>query len=1373
MRNLKRVLSLTLASVMLLGMMVVGSSAAAGYDDVADTDNVEAIEVLQAIEVMVGDERGFGPERPVNRAEMAVVMGKLLSLDYNYYSATCPFDDVYDWARGWVGACAANKIVSGRGDGIYDPGSTVTAVEAASMLMRALGYFQYSNDYADGFEVSTVRLGTTIGIFDGVGSSATEPMTRNQVAQMVLNALQSAVVEPDGNTINLTTPDGTVYTGKVNYVSVTSARSFATAISRTQATSVGSQNDGWIVELGERLYDGKLELVNDDLDVFGRPARTWKFNGGEIGTYAKRELIINDGIFTEGVKGRTVYDMLGQTTIRDNDLYTFLDGHDNTITKNDLVRANNSNLAGTGRGVLTEIYLDTDLDKVTIVSINTYLAQATADYNSNSETISLTVYDSFGGITKLVDLEDVPGIASLKKDDWVLVNWADASSAHVNKTVVDMFQPEIMEDTKVTQFSRSDEEESGSYGEVGERVTGITTNGNNYSNNVNAWYKEATLYDYDANALVNKTYTLYLDQYGYFIGAELYSGANQYVFITGYDRPTSNLSVSTAKAGAIFTDGTMAAINVNVKDTNDNITAYLAKYPSRGTPTQYNLWADYDNQGGEPKEEMWYNYTLDGDVYTLTPVNGYTKELNTTALEETINCTNVRLIHDGDRHFGTGRSYGEEESVYITVDDGIVDTHPNAITEVTGVYTGVQNVNLVMNTNEWAHAVYDANNNYIVAAVVFGQAEGVVDNYAYIRSGVKNEKIESDGTHYWDFDAILNGELVTKTIKSKFSNTVSILTPGTVQELVLDADGYVTRIKNIEDSETGGTDKLYNNYDYRNNAASPAIDTYNVYDIDVRSDDFRNASHEQPNGIGITNGRKWSVLTLQGLTLHYDTGSDDIGLDFVRDAKAVVRQVVNNETKWTDNLTVSAAFSILADADNDSTNNKTNLKQFSGRVVAVLNSQGVAEWVFFYDDTPINSTAPDYSTGNNGNDTTLPNWTDLGVSDGTSDDVTVNGVYHKDTQKLYLQFSGLNGIKNSSSAAVAGASQVKLNDVTITERAFALAGSGAAMRTVTADITVDVQQNGVSKVVVLDFATINTNTLLPSSIEVTLADDEAKAPGAGTGVEILAWYVDYKADSDWASANAAYNTKQATVANRDGASIAFTVDLPTGYQNATYQGGTGLANVTMPTFVNVTGRTAYTAALTSAGVVRPVVAIGVDKTKLNIQEDSVLGQESRSDYTEAYNKAGLTIRTDAANKTTTIGGMNKETLENMLTSDIGKAQLALMEGTNQPGYLWVGATYQSPKVNGAYANTVTCKTYKDGATSATPVEIGQGENFNNGILHRWYGVAQLEKSDGAVTGVTTLPAATWKIELEWNFANGLKIAETYYLNREAPVTTTP
>ena len=49
MRNLKRALSLALASVMLMGMMVVGTSAS--YPDVKADDNKEAIDVMQLLKV--------------------------------------------------------------------------------------------------------------------------------------------------------------------------------------------------------------------------------------------------------------------------------------------------------------------------------------------------------------------------------------------------------------------------------------------------------------------------------------------------------------------------------------------------------------------------------------------------------------------------------------------------------------------------------------------------------------------------------------------------------------------------------------------------------------------------------------------------------------------------------------------------------------------------------------------------------------------------------------------------------------------------------------------------------------------------------------------------------------------------------------------------------------------------------------------------------------------------------------------------------------------------------------------------------------------------------------------------------------------------
>ena len=101
MRNLKRALSLALASVMLLGMMVVGTSAS--YADVSSKNNLEAIEVLKLVGVMTGDDKGnFNPDANVTRNEMAVIMCNLLGLKTG---GTHPFTDVPAWATPYVAAC--------------------------------------------------------------------------------------------------------------------------------------------------------------------------------------------------------------------------------------------------------------------------------------------------------------------------------------------------------------------------------------------------------------------------------------------------------------------------------------------------------------------------------------------------------------------------------------------------------------------------------------------------------------------------------------------------------------------------------------------------------------------------------------------------------------------------------------------------------------------------------------------------------------------------------------------------------------------------------------------------------------------------------------------------------------------------------------------------------------------------------------------------------------------------------------------------------------------------------------------------------------------------------------------------------------------
>ena len=112
-------------------------------------------------------------------------------------------------------------------------------------------------------------------------------MTRNDVAQLVLNTLESGMVEPNKTGQDITIGDITITNG-VEYQYVTSTESYARAIdnARPQNTATSISTDGCIVELGEKLYDGDLRRTEDTTDAYGRPGTRWVYNLDEIGTYA-------------------------------------------------------------------------------------------------------------------------------------------------------------------------------------------------------------------------------------------------------------------------------------------------------------------------------------------------------------------------------------------------------------------------------------------------------------------------------------------------------------------------------------------------------------------------------------------------------------------------------------------------------------------------------------------------------------------------------------------------------------------------------------------------------------------------------------------------------------------------------------------------------------------------------------------------------------------------------------------------------------------------------------------------------------------------------------------------------------------------------
>ena len=199
MRNLKRALSLALASVMLLGMMVVGTSAKGldDFGDAAEITNADAVAVTSEIGIFEGyDDGEFKPAASVTRAQMAVIIAKMLygaDVKVEQFAEIDSFTDVPAWAEGYVNLCASLGIVAGRGNGIFDPNATVTTAEAAMMLTKALGYFQSSKDFGDDWMLAATAKATQLGLYGDLKLSAKAPLNRENVAVMVFNALTMAV----------------------------------------------------------------------------------------------------------------------------------------------------------------------------------------------------------------------------------------------------------------------------------------------------------------------------------------------------------------------------------------------------------------------------------------------------------------------------------------------------------------------------------------------------------------------------------------------------------------------------------------------------------------------------------------------------------------------------------------------------------------------------------------------------------------------------------------------------------------------------------------------------------------------------------------------------------------------------------------------------------------------------------------------------------------------------------------------------------------------------------------------------------------------------------------------------------------------------
>ena len=964
-------------------------------------------------------------------------------------------------------------------------------------------------------------------------------------------------------------------------------------------------------------------------------------------------------------------------------------------SKNDLVRSNTSDIGQTGNGVLTQVFVDHDEEEIVITSINTYLARANGNYNENSETVSLKVYDEetdgTAGDTQIIDVADVPNIVDIVEDQFVLVNMSEKGRDDLE--VVKVSDVEILTDTDVTKFStkkNSAEDES--------IFTSLTADGEEYDAARKAYYDVDTLNLYDNNLLTNTSYNVYLDQYGYAIGVDLYEGEMNYVFITGYDRPESNISVRTAQAAGIFLDGRMEEITVNVTATTKNIED---RDHAGSVDPDYDAKYDFWNGDGDYDLNRWFSYTETDGVYTLRPVdedNMLVTTLRTSDYDKTINCSNVYVADD----LAGRRGYGNDNSIYITVEPGKVDTSPagGAITDVNGLYTGVQNVDIILENGYKEKVPNDMytlidDDQYIIASIVLGEAQGSVANYAFILDAPTSERIDREtGIYYWTFDAIMGGKKVELTARSRYQDTIDELVENRMVELRFDGD-YVTSAKVLDkDIVTFETE---------------VSDTDEIFDVDTNSSYYAGSNH-------IVN------LLLNGRTLH--TGDESTGLTFVTDAPTVLKQKVNNKFTTTEYSSVEEAYNDLGDAAPN-----TDGLQFKGRIVAVLNSQGVAEWVYIISDTSVG--AKDDGFTDNGSSTTLPSSSDALVRDGDSTDAfAISGAYDADNNELYLLIDGSAGGFDAWASAAS----------------FTLGVTGRNRQTPTHNLgDPEIQpSHRTSYVFTVDFDLGDVDYPLFNVISVDVREATA------TTTE---WYVQY---NEGGAYNATYADEQITVANRVGAEIRYTIEKPAGVNEYTVTKGR-VDNTNIAASYGVDGTTTHTTDLDVVATVtttstHPIVSIAQAVSKeitVNIVESA-----------DADNSAGITSVT-LVNPTTLTGDPTRGSIGNFSVQVRLDSEVAAVRGVNvEVNYTDVNGDPQTETAtdsSGVYTATIAAGTAGGtitvtGVTVTVPVNLVD-ESFSSisapNLVNRVY--FSFTKTDGTTVsdgdmlevGETVIVSATF------------------------------
>ena len=799
MKNLKKILALVLVMAVVFSFTAMTASAA--FTDEADIARNEAVDVMAAIGVINGYTDGtFKPKGEVTRAEMAKMITVLLNKGDDvgdlYKGAVTFADSTSHWAAGYIAYCAQEKIINGRNASTFDPNANVTGTEAAKMLLCALGYDPAVEGLTGAsWAANTLSLakkcelkaasafGTTTTtklnlLLDMDSVSMTAPLSREDAAQMMLNAMRCTKVYYDGNAQTITI-------GNTSFTTGATLKSYNTTI----------YADYNALAAGKKLV--RTEVAGDD---FGRPAVVWTRGGEDIGSYSEAPAVV----YKDAVTGGQVYTDLGKPL--------FGAAIDNKYTLTAKVDgANHADLAGlqakivsgntdnvTPVGSWTEVYVDDEAMTITMVTAKYYIAQISGVYAAKVDANNDVVREAYVTLKK-IDANVIPsGNVEFKDGTQIAQCFITDEYTAADRNVTNVVYTKAA--NKVQTLAKA-EVKSGVAGgmamDIAMNPTALTLDSTSYAVAATA---AAFAADYGTNA------TIYLDPNSNILYAEATSSdAVAFVLAAGQETDAIYGGVTTG-ANLLFADGTTKKVNVY----NQNGLKYTAQQVAalKDTVVSYTV-----NAAGE--------YVLTAMANANATTYGYDNAI------KKVMSNNPNLPLNAD---GTGGYMFANDATTFIVETSTTDS-TGAVTYSYTTYTGLKAVPTVEQAAQNATLVIAGVNTRTApttAAYVFVVGGQVKDtSAASVSVFMKNSTTDGAATDannntYFTTKAVVDGEIKSvKMLQSVYNTIAAKPAMSAYTNMTMDANGYISglTVSNPTDFAKyakdyvgfNGEDGLYNN----------------------------------------------------------------------------------------------------------------------------------------------------------------------------------------------------------------------------------------------------------------------------------------------------------------------------------------------------------------------------------------------------------------------------------------------------------------------------------------------------------------------------------------------------------------------------------